>query len=438
MSASIGIALIGCGAVGREVARILLEGRAALAARTGLTLELRHVLVRSAAKPRGIDLPDGVVTADSKKLLDDAGTAIIVELAGGVDQAKSLIRDALQAGKDVVTANKALLALHGAELFAEARRAGRCIAFEASVCGGIPLIESVRRGLIANEISTVIGILNGTCNYILTRMLENRASYPHALAEAQASGFAEADPTLDVSGGDSAHKLTILASLAMRRRCEFNRVTVRGIEQIDLADLTAADELGYRCKLLAIARKTDGRLELSVQPTFIPLSHPLATVSGPFNAVSVYGQPVGHTFYYGRGAGGPATASAVISDIVDVALGNARRTFDSLAVLPDQTKPADYLPPGESACPHYIRLALRDEPGGIGRVATALGAAGISLATIVQHEPALALSKTPVRVIVTTHPVQERVVRAAVETLKSLDVVRVAPVCIPVLEEFES
>jgi homoserine dehydrogenase len=345
-----------------------------------------------------------------------------------------MILAALQAGKDVVTANKALLAEGGRELFAAARQAGRCIAFEAAVCGGVPLIESIRRGLIANRIDAVVGILNGTCNYILTRMLENNASYAHALAEAQSAGYAEADPTLDVSGSDSAHKLAILASLAMRTGCDVNRIGVQGIQHIELADLTAGDELGYRCKLLAMARRRDNGMELAVQPMFVAKNHPLAAVAGPFNAVSVYGRPIGHVFFYGRGAGGAATASAVIADIVDVALGNARRTFDQLAVLPDQTPPAAYQSAGESSCPHYIRLGLRDQPGGIGKITTVLGDHGVSIATIVQHEPPETLSPAPVPVLVTTHPAKQRAVADALQTIARLDVVVSRPVSIPVFD----
>lgn len=435
MSRTIGVSIMGCGAVGSNVARILSNEAAALSSRTGQDIRLRHILVRTIEKSRDAALPASLFTTEPAKLLQDPDTHVFVELAGGTDDAKSIILQALAAGKDVVTANKALLALHGRELFAAARKAGRCIAFEASVCGGIPLVESIRRGFIANRIDAVMGILNGTCNYILTRMLENRSSYAHALAEAQAAGYAEADPALDVSGTDSAHKLAILASLAMRQSCEFERISVQGIERIDLSDLTAGEELGYRCKLLAVARRRDDGLDLCVQPTFIPRSHPLAGVDGPFNAVSVYAAPVGHSFFYGRGAGGAATASAVIADIVDVAIGNARRTFDSLALLPDQTPPAKYLPHGETACPHYIRLALRDQPGGIGKIATALGEHGVSIATIVQHEPPETLSTGPVQVIVTTHPAQERTVQRSLQALATLDVVLTAPVGIPMLEE---
>ena len=316
MADKIGIGIIGCGAVGSAVVRILLEQGRSLTARTGLDLELRHVIVQDTHKERPVDIPKDILSNDPAQPLADPDTHIILELIGGVDTPMDLILEALRCGKDVVTANKALLALRGGPIFAAAREAGRCIAFEAAVGGGIPLIESVRRGLIANEIDAVYGILNGTCNYILTRMLESEVSYSDALAEAQQLGYAEADPTLDVDGTDSAHKLAILASIAMRKTCDYDRISVRGITDLEVTDLLAGDELGYVCKLLAIAQKHDNGLDLTVHPTFIRKSHPLASVAGPFNAVSVYGHAVGHTLFYGRGAGGMPTASAVIADVM--------------------------------------------------------------------------------------------------------------------------
>jgi homoserine dehydrogenase len=435
VSHEIGIGMIGCGVVGSQVARTLLEQGEELTARTGLSLPLRHVIVRDAHKARPVTLPDRILSTDPAKMLTDDRTRVVVELAGGIDDAKALTLAALGAGKDVVTANKALLALHGPELFATARRAGRCIAFEAAVAGGIPLIESIRRGLIGNRIDAVYGILNGTCNYILTRMLEDDASYAHALAEAHRLGYAEADPTLDVDGTDSAHKLVILASVAMRLACDFDRIQRHGIAQLELGDLSAGAELGYACKLLAIAKRYPDGIDLSVQPTFIPYAHPLASVSGAYNAVSVYGSPVGHTLFYGPGAGGKPTASAVIADIIDVATGNAGRTFEQIAVLPDQTERPTYRPPGENHPPWYIRVGLVDRPGGIGKIATVLGNAGISIATIFQHEPHEDHAAGAVPVVVTTRPAKDGVLRQALAAMTELDVVIGRPVCIPVLDE---
>ncbi len=432
---TIGIGLIGCGVVGSEVARILLQESNDLVARTGLTLELRHVLVRDKAKPRAVDLPAGLLRDTIEPLLNDDLTSIIVELAGGEDGAKGMALSALGAGKNLVTANKSLLANHGPELFAAARRANQCIAFEAAVAGGIPLIESIRRGLVANRIDAIFGILNGTCNYILTKMLDDTASFAHALAQAQRLGYAEQDPTLDVDGTDSAHKLAVLTSIAMRQQCRPDQIRTRGISDIALTDLVAADELGYACKLLAIARRHNGELELCVQPTFVPQSHPLAAVGGPFNAVSVYGSNVGHTLFYGPGAGGRATASAVVADIIDVAIGNALRTFEHLAATPDQTQPAAIRPAGGNESPFYVRVGLVDRPGGIGRIATLMGEQDISIATIVQHEPAEERSSGIVPVVVTTHTVKESRVWQALSLMEPLDIVVDKPVCIPLLNE---
>lgn len=435
MTTRIGIGLVGCGTVGECVARILTEGASELGARSGLEFELRHVVVRDAGKKRRLSLPAGVVAQDPAAMLADPQTHILVELMGGTLDARKVTLAALQAGKDVVTANKALLAERGREVFAAARSAGRCVAFEAAVAGGIPLMEAVRRGLIANDIEAAYGILNGTCNYILTRMLDNHASYAHALEEAQRLGYAEADPTLDVDGTDSAHKLTILASIAMRRSCELSRVRAGGITGIELIDLDAGQELGYVCKLLAAARRYDDGIDLTVEPTFVPLSHPLAAVKGPFNAVSIYGSAAGHTFYYGRGAGGMPTASAVISDIVEVATGNARRTFEQLVVLPDQTATPVYRPAGETVARHYLRIGLMDRPGGIGRIASTLGAERISIATITQHEPPRNGGVHTVPVIVTTHPVKRSAIDRAIGAMAGVDGVVGQPVCIPVFED---
>ena len=435
MSETIGIGILGCGSVGSAVADILTRQGNALAARTGLPLELRHVLVRDLARQRAVDLAPGVLTDDSERLFTDGKTRIIVELIGGVDLPEAFIRRALSARKDVVTANKALLALRGEALFGVARQAGRCIAFEAAVAGGIPLIQAIGRGLIANEIDAVYGILNGTCNYILTRMLEDRINYRDVLADAQRLGFAEADPTLDVDGTDSAHKLAILASLAMRRSCRFEKILVRGISDLEVTDLLAGEELGYVCKLLAIAQHHDDGLDLSVQPTFIRKSHPLAGVRGPFNAVSVYGHAVGHTLYYGRGAGGMPTASAIVSDLVDVASGNAGRTFAQFSVLPDQTPPANHRPAGENESPFYLRVGVKDRPGGMGMIATLLGQRDISIASLVQHESHGASPGGGVPIVVTTRPTKDRTIQSAIAAINGLDAVTDPAVCIPVLDE---
>ncbi len=431
----IGIGLVGCGVVGSAVAVELLRHGPALSARCGVELYLRHVVVRDMAKPRPPEIPRALFRKDAEALLGDEKTHIVVELIGGLDDAEHLIRTSLQAGMDVVTANKALLALRGASLFAAAREAGRCIAFEAAVAGGIPLIETARRGLVANEIDAVFAILSGTCNDILTNMLARRIPYAEALKDAQRLGFAEADSTLDVDGTDSAHKLAILASLTMRLACPFDGIDVHGITDLEVTDLIAGDELGFVCKLLAVARRHGDALDLSVRPTFIRKSHPLAGVAGPFNAISIYGHAAGHTLLYGRGAGGLPTASAVLADIVDVAIGNAARSFSQLAVLPDQTPPAVCRKAGENESPFYIRVGLEDRPGGMGKIATLLGQHGISIAALVQHEPHQPRPDGAVPVLVTTRSAKDQTVRAAIAEIAALDRVIGRVVCIPIMEE---
>lgn len=435
MPETLGIAILGCGSVGSAVVDILSRQGSTLADRTGLFLELRHVIVRDPGKTRQVDLPAGILSTDLNRPLADPDTHIVVELMGGTDTAKTSILDALANGKDVVTANKALLAVDGRALFAAARVAGRCIAFEAAVGGGIPLIESIRRGLIANEIDAVFGILNGTCNYILTRMLEARITYAEALAEAQRLGYAEADPTLDVDGTDSAHKLAILGSLAMRQACALGSIDIHGITDLEITDLIAGEELGYVCKLLAIARHHDDGLDLSVRPTFIRKSHPLAGVSGPFNGVSVYGDSVGHTLFHGRGAGGGPTASAVVADIIDVGTGNSGRVFSQWTDLPDISRSAVCRPPGENTSAFYIRVGLEDRPGGMAEIATVLGNEGISIASLVQHDPHETHIGGAVPVVVTTRPAQDRVVRSAVRKIGDLKTVIGQVICIPTLDE---
>lgn len=435
MPQPVGIALLGFGVVGQAVADLIQSQRAEIADQTGLDIRFHRVVARDLQRPRAVALPAGILTTDAAATVASPDVQIVVELIGGIEPARTLILEALAAGKDVVTANKALLAERGREIFAVARAAGRCVAFEASVAGGIPLIESVRRGLSANRVDAVYAILNGTCNYILTRMTETRAAFQAALADAQKLGFAEADPTLDVSGADTAHKLAILASIAMRRACDLARIPTRGITDIDRVDLAAAEELGYVCKLLAAARRYDDGLDLSVQPTLVPRAHPLAHVDGPFNAASIYAHPAGHVFFQGRGAGGGPTASAVVSDIIDVAVGNARRTFESLNVLPDMTGAPAYRPAGEAVSRFYLRVNLLDRPGGIGKIASALGARGVSIAAITQHEPPRDERDAVVPVIVTTHPARRSALDAACAAIAAIDGAAAPPVLIPVLDD---
>jgi homoserine dehydrogenase len=434
---AIGVGLIGCGTVGQGVAQLLLEQRARWSAKVGVPVRLRHVVDADWQRRRDVEIPEELRTNSLDRMLADPQTQIAIELVGGTTIARQIVHRCLQAGKDVVTANKALLAHHGKELYAAARRSGRCIAFEASCGGGIPLIESVRRGLVANQIEAIYGIVNGTCNYILTEMITGGKTYAVALAEAKAAGYAEADETLDVSGADSAHKLAILAGIAFGAGVDYDRISVEGINALDLADLRAGQELGYVCKLLAIGQRSgSGSLSLRVHPAFIHRQHPLANVNGTFNAVSVYGHAVGHTLFYGRGAGRMPTASAVVADVVDVAIGNARRTFDQLRLLSDVCPAAGYMPIEDIETRYYFRMMVVDRPGVFARIAQVFGNHNISLSAVVQHESPKGQGDG-VPIVVTTHIAREGNVRSALAELARLDVVRAEPVSIRVVEEHE-
>jgi homoserine dehydrogenase len=435
---SIGVGLIGCGTVGQGVVSLLLEQGDRLIRKLVLPIELRHVIDADLKRSRDVVIPPSLMSTNLEHLLKDDRTQIAIELVGGTTVAKDIVARCLQAGKDVVTANKALLAHHGKELFALARKMGRCIVFEASCGGGIPLVESIRRGLIANDVKAIYGIVNGTCNYILTEMINNGRSYAEALAGAKAAGYAEADETLDVSGADSAHKLAILAMIAFAVDLEYDRIMVEGINTLDLADLRAGQELGYVCKLLAIGqRRQDGKVSLRVHPAFIRRSHPLANVNGSFNAVSVYGHAVGHTLYYGRGAGRMPTASAVVADVIDVAIGNARRTFEQLRVLGDVSPPAEYMPIEDIEERYYFRMMVADRPGVFAKISEVFGRHAISLSGVAQHEPPEQHADESVPIVITTHLAREGNVRKALKDVASLDVVRAEPVCIRVVSEHE-
>ena len=295
------VGLIGCGTVGQGVVEILQAEADTMAVKTGVRLDLARVADTQPEQARKVGVPEERITTDAGELFADPEIDVIIELVGGTTLAKDFVLRALESGKHVVTANKALLAKHGKEIYQTARSHGRCVAFEASCGGGIPLILPLRKGLIANRINAIYGILNGTCNYILTEMSEKGKTYAEALAEAQEAGYAELDPTLDVNGTDTAHKLAILASIAFSSDVEFDRIHIEGIENLDAQDLAAGREMGYVCKLLGIADRTEAGLSLRVHPAFVKKSHPLATTSGSFNAVSVYGNWVGHTLYYGGG-----------------------------------------------------------------------------------------------------------------------------------------
>lgn len=427
------VGLVGFGTVGTGVAKLLLEDVDAIAAKMGVRPELACVVDVDTAKLRPVKLPPGVLTNDLNRLLNDKSISIGIELVGGTGVAKDIQMKMLRAGKDVVTANKALLAKHGPELYQVARENGRCIAFEASCVGGVPIIGAIRTGLAANRITAMYGIVNGTCNYILSNMSSKDEEFSEALAKAQQHGFAEADPTLDISGGDSAHKLAILASIAFGYEIALEDVFVQGLDGISKEDLQYGHEMGYCLKLLAIAQRNNGgRISLRVHPSFIAANSSLARVNGSFNAISVFGSAVGETLYYGRGAGMMPTASAVVADIIDVALGNSKTIFDHLRLKSrSETKPL-IEEIGESVTRFYIRVMAKDEPGVVARYGKILGDHQISISGALQHEGTGPGDTVPV--VITTHQTQEKNMAAALAELAGIDIISGKSVCIRIVD----
>lgn len=423
------VGLVGFGTVGTGVARLITEGADAIAEKMGVRLELACVVDVDTTTPRPVPLPEGVLTNDIHRLLADESITIGVELVGGTGVARTIQLDMLRAGKDVVTANKALLAEHGAELYRVARQCGRCIAFEASCAGGVPIIGAIRTGLAANNVRAMYGIVNGTCNYILSNMSAKDEEFAAALAQAQKRGFAEADPTLDITGGDSAHKLAILASMAFGYEIALDDIFVQGIDGIAKEDIRYGREMGYCLKLLAIGSKDErGRVSLRVHPSFIAAGCSLARVDGSFNAVSIFGSAVGETLYYGRGAGMMPTASAVVADILDVAMGNSRTTFEHLRLKPRE----DVIPLiediNDSVSRFYIRVMAKDVPGVVACYGRILGDHQISISGALQHEGRGPDNTVPV--VITTHRTQERNMAAALAELAQSEFFTGQPVCI--------
>jgi homoserine dehydrogenase len=416
------IGLLGLGTVGAGFVKILESHRATLEERAGCRLTLAAVADSDLTRAReGLDLGRLPLTSDGARVLEAPDIHIVIELIGGLEPARTFILRALARGKHVVTANKALLAHHGAELYEEARRRGVTLAFEAAVAGGIPLIRAVRDGLPANRILALAGIVNGTCNYILSKMTDEGLDFALVLKEAQAHGYAEADPTLDVEGLDSAHKLQILASLAFRTLVDLKDIHTEGITRVTSADIAYARELGYRIKLLAIGKAVEGGVEVRVHPTMIPAASPLAAVSGVFNAVFITGDAVGDLMFYGRGAGQLPTASAVWSDALEIARREAHGIPALESDLPSLARqPLPLRPVEEIRSAYYLRVMAMDRPGVLAQVAGILGHNDISLVSVLQKERA---RNEAVPVVMMTHEARERDMRAALAAIDKLPVV---------------
>ncbi len=432
MAKELKIGLLGFGTVGTGVVKSLQENGALIAARSGVQPVIGRIADLDLESDRGVAIDRTIMTTDANAVIDDPEIDVIVELVGGTTVAKEFVLRALRNGKPVVTANKALLAEHGDEIFQTAEANNADIFYEASVAGGIPIIKSLREGLIANHITSIYGILNGTCNYILTRMEREDIDFQPVLEDAQRLGFAEADPGLDIDGGDTAHKTTILASLAYGSWFGMEGICIEGIRNLELVDIKNAAKLGYKIKLLGIIKCEGRRVEMRVHPTLIPEYAMLASVDNEFNSVFVEGDVVGPTMFYGRGAGQDATASAVVSDILDVSLnlahGSAHRVtgFRAHERYPDGLMPMD-----DITCRYYLRLALVDNPGVLASITKILGEHRISIASISQTE----VEQEVVPVVVLTHDAREADIQSALNDIESLDVVKAKPVMLRI-EDF--
>jgi homoserine dehydrogenase len=410
----LGVGVIGAGTVGGGVIKTLVENRDLIAAKAGVDVALRHVAELRPESIKGLDLRGVTVGRDAEALIADPAVDVVCELIGGTGAAKTLILKALHSGKHVVTANKMLLAYHGRELCEAAAANGVDLRYEASVAGGIPIIKALREGLAANRIQFVYGILNGTCNYILSRMTYDGLEFGEALAQATKLGFAETPPDLDIAGDDTAHKCQILASLCYSTEIKLEDIYVEGITRVTHADVAYAREMGYLIKLLAIIRAVDDAIEVRVHPTLVPEDHLLASVRNEFNAVYVKGDVVDATLYYGRGAGRMPTASAVVADIIDIARrGDAP---SPAAFLYGENRPVRDI--GHLAGRYYLRLTTGDRPGVLGKVCTILGSQGVSIASCIQKE---GHTDEFVHVVLMTHETIESSLRAALAEIDNLD-----------------
>jgi homoserine dehydrogenase len=424
MMTEVRVGIVGFGTVGAGVVDCLLRNGDLIAERTGLRPVLARVADIDTTRDRGVALPAGVLTTDSLALIEDPAVDVVVELVGGTGIAKQLILRALAIGKPVVTANKALLAVHGEEIFSAAEKSSADVYYEASVGGGIPCIKAMREGLVGNRIKEIVGVLNGTCNYILTRMERERADFAAVLAAAQAAGYAEADPSLDVDGIDTAHKATILASLAYGEWFGMAPLHIEGIRRVGLQDIGYASELGYRIKLLAVIKEDGGGVQMRVQPTLIPVRSLLGHVDGVFNAVWVRGDTAGGTMYYGRGAGRDATASAVVADIVDVSLNLKYGSHRRLPAFRPHNAYERVVPMSEVRTRYYIRVQALDRPGVMALVSGILGRHSISIASVSQKE----VEQPSVPMVILTHQAREAAIQQALREMGELDEIVEPPV----------
>ncbi|HEX5629749.1 MAG TPA: homoserine dehydrogenase [Usitatibacteraceae bacterium] len=420
------VGLLGLGTVGGGTVEVLRRNREEIARRAGREIVVTMATARDLSKPRAVALEGIELVADPATIVASPDIDIVVELIGGETRAKELVLAAIAGGKHVVTANKALLARHGNEIFAAAHARGVMVAFEAAVAGGIPIIKAIREGLSANRIEYLMGIINGTCNYILSEMRDKGLAFDVVLAEAQRLGYAEADPSFDIDGIDAAHKLTILSAIAFGIPMQFDKAYTEGIGKLTAADIKYAEGLGYRIKLLGIARRAAAGIELRVHPTLVPARRILANVEGVMNAVLVKGDAVGHTLFYGRGAGAEATASAVVADLVDVtrmATADPEHRVPHLAFQPDRLSDTPILPMEDVETAYYLRLRALDRPGVLADVTRICADRAISIDAIFQKEAGE--GEEQVDVVILTHVARERDVNAAIRAIEALPTIPV-------------
>ncbi|ADW18707.1 homoserine dehydrogenase [Desulfobulbus propionicus DSM 2032] len=428
------VGLIGFGTVGKGLAEVLLSQRERLVRRTGMTIRLAGIADHgTAALPeRFSDIP---LTQDARTLINDPDIDIIVELIGGIEPAKTFVLEAIAHGKHVITANKALLSQEGAEIFAAAAKRGVEVGFEASVGGGIPVIKALKEGLVANRILSIMGIMNGTANYILTRMTDEGMPFAEVLKDAQKLGFAEADPTYDVEGIDTAHKLAILMTMAYGMPITHHEIATEGISRIEPMDIELARELGCRIKLLAISRNHGDHVEARVHPTMVPQGHLLASINGAYNAIHFHGDTVGNVLLYGLGAGSIPTGSAVAADVVDIARNircHSIGRVPALSYLPEAMRPRRITPMDELCGPYYFRLTVLDQPGVLATVAGILSKYEISIESVIQKGRK---KIGAVAVVIVTHSAKESAVSAALDEINRLASVTAPVVKIRILEE---
>src|SRR5512144_267415 len=419
------VGLLGLGTVGRGTYSVLKRNQEEITRRAGRGIEIAAIAVRDVKKARVTVGPDLPIASSAEEVVRHPDIDIVVELIGGYEPARTLVLEAIERGKHVVTANKALLAKHGNEIFQAARARGVMVAFEAAVAGGIPIIKALREGLTANRIEWIAGIINGTSNFILSEMRSKGASFADVLAEAQKCGYAEADPTFDIEGIDAAHKLTIMSAIAFGVPIEFAKAYTEGISKLTQEDIRYAEELGYRIKLLGITRRTASGIELRVHPTLIPAKRLIANVEGVMNAVLVKGDAVGPTLYYGAGAGAEPTASAVIADLVDVTrmhTADPEHRVPHLAFQPDQLSQVPFLPIGDVVTSYYLRMRVDDKPGVLADITRILADREISIDAMIQKEPSEGEDQTDI--ILLTHLTIERNVVAALAAIEKLPTVR--------------